>query len=182
MTNLPLNSQAYLQRFVILIEKITTVIGLSVAWLLLIMVVLQSLVVVLRYGFEIGSIALQESVTYLHTCCFMLGAAYTLKVDEHVRVDVIYRNLSPKNKAKVNLLGGLLFLIPLALFIGWSSIDYVIQTWQIKETSGDAGGLPFVYLLKTLIPLFALTLFIQAIAEVLKSILSLQNQSQHISS
>ena len=143
------------------------------------MVLLQSLIVMLRYGFDIGSIALQESVTYLHASCFMLGAAYTLKVDEHVRVDIVYRNLSLQNKAWVNLIGSALFLIPLTLLIAWSSVDYVIQAWEVKETSADAGGLPFVYLLKTLIPLFALSLLCQAVAEGLKSILAIRNSLEH---
>jgi TRAP-type mannitol/chloroaromatic compound transport system permease small subunit len=171
VTKLTSSSQAILHRLLIAIEKMTTVIGHSAAWLLLMMVLLQSLVVVLRYGFEIGSIALQESVSYLHACCFMLGAAYTLKVDQHVRVDIIYRNLSFRKRAWVNLVGAVLFLIPLMLLIIWSSVGYVSQAWQVQETSAEPGGLAFVYLLKTLIPLFALTLLCQAAAEIIKSLL-----------
>lgn len=147
--------------------------GEWVAWLLLAMVVIESLIVVLRYGFDIGSIAAQESVTYLHACCFLAGAAYTLQADEHVRVDIFYHSRSPKYKAWVNLLGFLFFLLPVCGFIFWSSIDYVAQSWAIKETSADAGGIPAVYLLKTLIPVFSVALILQGLAEALRSALVL---------
>ena len=162
------------------IGRFTQATGSCVAWLLLVMVLIQCTVVALRYGFEIGSIALQESVSYLHACCFMLGAAYTLKVDEHVRVDIVYCRLSEQNKAWVNLMGTALFLVPLTFFIGWSSLEYVIQSWQIRETSAEPNGLSFVYLLKSLIPLFSFTLLCQAFAEIIKSLLAVQTHSNDL--
>lgn len=177
MTNL----QPALHRLIKTIDRITLFTGHSVAWLLLLMVILQSLVVILRYGFEIGSIALQESVTYLHACCFMLGAAYALKVDAHVRVDIFYQRFNPRQQAMVNIAGSLLLLMPVCLFIFWTSIDYVQQTWEIKERSADTGGLGIVYLLKSLIPLLALTLIAQGVAEIARSSLQLleANSSSH---
>jgi len=155
------------------IDAFTQRVGHTVAWLLILLVLVQGLVVVLRYGFSWGSIALQDSVTYLHAICFMLGAAFTLQVDRHVRVDVLYRSMSLKQQALVNAVGSVLFLMPVCLFMLWASHDYVVQAWIIKERSADSGGLAGVYLLKTLIPLLAMSLFAQALAELARSILIL---------
>ncbi len=144
--------------------------GQSVAWLLLLMMLIQCLVVLLRYGFEVGSIALQESVTYLHACAFMLGAAYTLQSGGHVRVDLLYRNWSPRRQALVDVAGTLLLLLPFSAFIVVSSIDYVQQSWAIGERSADSGGLPIVYLLKTLVPLLGASLFMQGLIELARNI------------
>ena len=158
------------------IDSFTLRMGRAIAWLLVLLVFTQGLVVLLRYGFGWGSIALQESVTYLHAVCFMLGAAFTLHVDRHVRVDVLYRSMSAKQQAIINAVGSILFLLPVCVFMLWTSYDYVIQAWVIKERSADSGGLPIVYLLKTLIPLLAVSLLIQACAEIGRSILILSDQ------
>lgn len=160
------------------IDKWTQRTGHAIAWLLVLMVAVQSLIVVLRYGFDIGSIALQDSVTYLHAACFMLGIAYTLNVDGHVRVDIFYRQFGPQKKAAVNLFGAVVFLLPLCVFIFITSFQYVQQAWQFKEHSSDAGGLPFVYLLKTLIPLLAASLLLQCLAEIGRAILTLLENKQ----
>jgi len=157
------------------VNRFTFGCGKAVAWLLVAMVSAESLVVALRYGFDIGSIALQESITYVHACCFLLGAAYTLQQDEHVRVDIFYRKLSAQNRALVNILGFLLLLLPTCGFIIWSSIDYVAQSWSVREASADAGGLPGVYLLKTLIPVFAALLILQGGAQLIDDCRQLQN-------
>ena len=152
--------------------------GQATAWLLLLMMLIQCTVVLLRYGFEIGSIALQESVTYLHACAFMLGAAWTLQTGGHVRVDLLYRNWSRRRQALVDIGGSLLLLLPFSAFIVFSSIDYVQQSWAISERSADTGGLPIVYLLKTLIPVLGISLFIQGLVEVLRNLLRLR-EPQH---
>ena len=103
----------------------------------------------------------------------MLGAAFTLQVDRHVRVDVLYRSMSLKHQALINAVGSVCFLMPVCLFMLWTSYDYVAQAWAIKERSADSGGLAAVYLLKTLIPLLAVSLFTQALAELGRSILTL---------
>ncbi len=99
------------------LENFTEKTGKLIAWLTLIMVLLSFLIVLLRYGFNIGSIALQESILYLHATVFMLGAAYTLKADGHVRVDIFYQKMSLKNKAKVDFFGSLILLLPVSIFI-----------------------------------------------------------------
>lgn len=152
-----------------LIDQLSELTGRMLAWLSLLMMLMLCLVVVLRYGFSIGFIGLQEGVTYLHASIFMLGAAYTLKHDGHVRVDILYRNFSPRAKAWVNSLGGIIFLLPLCCYIFFISWDFVVQSWQIGEVSTEPGGIPAVFLLKTLIPLMAINLGLQALAEILRS-------------
>lgn len=157
-------------------ESISVIVGKCVAWLTLVMMLLTCLIVVLRYGLGIGSIALQESVLYMHAMVFMLGAAYTFKDDEHVRVDVFYRGFSSRKKAWVNIVGGLLFLLPFCGYTAYMSIDYVAASWRVLETSQEPGGLPFIYLLKTLIPAMMMMLIIQGVADILKNVGVLLNQ------
>jgi TRAP-type mannitol/chloroaromatic compound transport system permease small subunit len=145
----------------------------------LLMVLITFLIVVLRYGFNLGWIAMQESVMYLHAMVFLLGAAHTLRVNEHVRVDIFYRRFSPKKQVKVDIFGGLLLLMPVNIFIFMVSFEYVMRSWRVMETSQEAGGMPAVFLLKTLILIFPLTMLLQGIAEVVRNVarLSLQIQS-----
>jgi len=145
------------------------------AWLTLAMVIVTFAIVVLRYGFETGWIAMQESVTYMHALVFLMGIPYTLKHDGHVRVDIFYSKMSERGKTRVNLLGTLLLLFPVTLFIAWISWDYVMASWQLKEQSGEAGGLPWVYLLKSSILLMTLLLLIQGISQLLLNIVFLLN-------
>ena len=151
------------------VEKFTEVTGGFISWATVTMVILVVLVVITRYFLGLGSIALQESVTYLHCLVFMMGFAFTLKHDGHVRVDIFYRGFSPRFKAIVNLIGGLLFLIPFCLLIFFISWDYVLASWVIRETSAENNGLPFIYLLKTLMLLMPATLVLQGIAEIIRS-------------
>lgn len=164
---------SWLHSLIALIDTVTERSGRLLAWLLLVMAVLTCIVVVLRYGFGIGSITSQEAITYMHGAVFMLGAAYTLKHDAHVRVDIFYRRLSARGQAWVNSLGGIVFLLPLCTFIGMASWNYVAESWAIRETSPEPGGIPAVFLLKSLLPLMALNLFLQGLAETLRSMLVL---------
>ena len=162
-----------------LIDASSDLIGRSAAWLTVGMVLLMALIVALRYLFQTGSIAMQESVIYVNALIFTLGAAYTLKEQGHVRVDIFYNRLGVKHKALVDLLGGLVFLLPFAGFIIWESWDYVSVSWRIKESSAELSGLPYVYLLKATIISLALLLIIQGISEILKAIVSIrQGDSQ----
>ena len=153
------------------IDAFTRGFGKCLSWLLLLMMVASCLVVILRYGFGIGIIALQESVTYLHGTVFMLGAAYTLQQNEHVRVDIFYRNYSERKKAWIDALGILIFLLPFCALIFLSSLGFVGNSWGMRETSGEPGGIPAVFLLKSLVPLMAVLLAIQGIAELLRNTL-----------
>ena len=152
-----------------LIDTLSDITGRILAWLSLLMMTLLCMVVLLRYGFEVGSIALQEAVTYLHATVFMLGIAYTLKQGGHVRVDIFYRNFSSRTQAWINSLGGIIFLLPLCVYIFVISWDFVAQSWQIREVSTEPGGIPAVFLLKTLIPLLAINLGLQGLADILRN-------------
>jgi len=122
---------------------------------------------------------MQESVMYLHSMVFLLGAAHTLRVNEHVRVDIFYRQFSPKNRAKVDIFGSLILLMPVNIFIFMVSFEYVMRAWRVMEASQEAGGLPAVFLLKSLILIFSFTMLLQGIAEVIRNVakLSLNKQS-----
>ena len=155
------------------IDTFSELTGRAIAWLTLAMMALTCVVVVMRYGLGRGSIALQESVTYLHACVFLLGAALTLKRDAHVRVDIFYRRFSARTKAWINSIGTLVFLLPVAVFLLLVSWDFVAISWKIGEVSADTGGIPAVFLLKTLLPLGAVTLALQGLAELARNLLTL---------
>ncbi len=161
------------RRLVLSIDRFTDACGRLLAWLAAAMALLIAAVVLLRYGLELGSIAAQEAVTYLHATLFMLGAAYALKNGAHVRVDIFYRRFSPRTRAWVDSLGGIVFLLPLCAVIGFGSLDFVAQAWSVREISADAGGIPAVFLLKTLLPLMAANLALQGLAEILRNALTL---------
>jgi len=152
------------------LENIAEFSGRLIAWATLLMVLVTFAVVLLRYAFNTGWIAMQESITYLHALVFMLGASYTLRHDGHVRVDIFYHKFSDKGKAWVNLLGTLLLLYPLMIFILWISWDYVHESWKVHEGSREAGGLPGVFLLKTLLLLMPVAMMLQGLAMMLRSV------------
>ncbi len=146
-------------------------IGVSIGTLL--MVLITFLIVVLRYGVGVGWIAMQESVMYLHAAVFMIGIAYTLAEDGHVRVDVFYRKMSMRKKYWVDALGTVFLLLPVCLFIIVYSLPYVAESWRLLESSQEAGGLPLVFLLKTLIPLGACLLLLQGCSVLIRCITQL---------
>lgn len=155
------------------LANINEMLGRALAWLTILMVLITFTVVLLRYAFNLGWIGMQESVSYLHALVFMLGAGYAFKHEAHVRVDIFYQNFSPRRRAWVNLLGNLLFLIPFTVFILVNSFDYVAASWRIKEASPETGGLPYIYLLKTVIPAMAVVLLLQAAAGSLENLVTL---------
>ncbi len=155
------------------IDSFTDISGRALAWLALAMAVLTALIVVMRYGFSYNSIYIQELVIYLHGSLFMLGAAFALKRGAHVRVDIFYRRFSPRTRAWIDALGGIVFLMPFCLFVLGVSWQFVTEAWAIREISSEPGGIPAVYLLKTLIPLMAVNLLLQGIAETLRNALVL---------
>ena len=156
--------RALLSRLVAGVDGVNNAVGRGVAWLTALMVLGYCLVVLLRYAFGIGSIALQESVTYLHALVFMLAAAYTLNRDAHVRVDIFYSKWPARRRHWVNLIGSLVLLLPLAIFLLVSSWGYVSDAWARREASSAPGGLAYVYLLKTLILVLGAQLAAAALA------------------
>jgi len=166
-------SESALKSLSLRLDRIAELVGNAAAWMALALVLVTFTVVMLRYLFQLGWIAMQESILYLHASLFLLGAAYTLKKDGHVRVDIFYRGFTAKRKALVDLLGSLLLLLPVCSFLLWASWDYVTIAWSIHEGSQEAGGLPYVYLLKTLIPVAVLLLILQGISQALSSLSTL---------
>jgi len=164
-------------KFVERIEKFNSVVGQASAWLTLAMVLVTFVIVIMRYAFDLGWIWLQETVTLMHAAVFMLAAAYTLARDEHVRVDIFYKNLTVRGQAIVDALGTAFFLVPVMVFLIWSSSSYVAVAWRIKETSVEAGGLayPWIPVLKTFIPVMAILLLLQAMVILTRSILRIQS-------
>ena len=165
------------ERLASLLDALAKRIGRLVSWLSLGMVLATVTVVVMRYAAGVGLIWLQESVNWMHSLVFMLGAAYTLKADEHVRVDILYRGMSERRKAIVNLAGTILFLMPLCAFLLVESWQYVATSWRIAERSREAGGLPMIYLLKTVIPVMAVLLALQGVSIALRAGLRLRGGS-----
>lgn len=161
-----------------MLDRLSTVIGRGVSWLTLLMVLVTFVVVVMRYVFDAGYIWVQESVIWMHAVVFMLGAAYTLHDEEHVRVDVFYRNMSPRRRAWVDLIGVVVFLLPLCAFLAWNSWDFVVQSWRIGESSREPGGLPYPFLplLKSALLLMPLTVSLQGLSLLLKSVRVLQGR------
>jgi TRAP-type mannitol/chloroaromatic compound transport system permease small subunit len=144
--------------------------GRTVSWLSLLLVLVMFLVVVLRYAFDTGSIALQEITTYLHATVFLVGMAYTLQQDAHVRVDIFYTRFSKRGKAWIDLFGALFLLLPFMLFVSWISWLYIADSWSVLEGSREAGGLPGVFLLKSLILVMTSLLSLQAFTQIARNI------------
>ena len=156
--------------------------GRGIAWLSIAMVLIMFLVVLLRFVLGLGWVWMQEIVNYLHAYIFMIGAAYTLRHDSHVRVDIFYRNLSSRGKARIDLLGTLFLLFPVCGFIFYASWTEVITSWQNLEPSQRTDGLSFAYVLKTSMLLMPGLLILQGIAIVLKNWLQLSTSASSESS
>jgi TRAP-type mannitol/chloroaromatic compound transport system permease small subunit len=158
------------------IDRLVAAIGRAVMWLSLFLVLMQFTVVLLRYAFGIGSIWLSESIIYGHAALFLLAAAWTLQCNGHVRVDILYSKTTERQRAIIDLLGSLLLLLPVMAVILLFALPYVARSWSIFERSRETSGLPFVYLLKTLIPLFALLMGLQGISQAMRALLVLAKQ------
>jgi len=157
------------------IDTFTEFCGKLTAWATLAMMLTTCFVVVARYLFGSGSIALQETVIYLHAFAFMLGTAFTLKRGGHVRVDIFYRHFSARGRALVDAFGAVFFLLPTCGIIFWLSFDYVSNSWTIYERSAESAGLPWVYILKSLLLIMPTLLLLQGIGEFLKSFRTLRS-------
>ena len=160
------------------LDRISSASGQAAAWLTLFMVIVTFVVVMMRYVFDAGLIWVQESVVWMHAMVFMLGAAYTLRSEEHVRVDIFYRTMGERGRAWVDLIGVLIFLMPLCLFLAWNSFDYVTQSWSIQEASRESGGLPypFIPMLKSVLLLMPIAVALQGLSLLLNSLQTLRGK------
>jgi len=154
------------------LDRISIVAARITSWLTLVMVIITVVIVVMRYVFDAGAVWLQESVVWMHAVVFMVGAAYTLQQDEHVRVDIFYRDMSERRRAWVDLAGTLLFLLPLCALLGYKSWDFVAVSWHLGESSREPGGMPypFVPLLKSVLLVMPLLLGVQGVALLIRSL------------
>lgn len=157
-------------RLVTLIDKLNNVIGKATSWLTLTLVFVIVIDVLLRYTLSITSAASFELEWHLFAAIFLLGAAYTLKEDKHVRVDVFYDRFSDTTKAWVNLIGGLILLLPFCVVAFWESLSFVQNSYMLNETSPQPGGLPARWIIKSTIPAGFLLLGLQGISSITQSI------------
>jgi TRAP-type mannitol/chloroaromatic compound transport system permease small subunit len=164
-------------RLLDVLDRISVVSGRLTSWLTVVMVIVTFVIVVMRYVFDAGAVWLQESVVWMHAVVFMIGAAYTLQQDEHVRVDIFYRAMTERRRAWVDLLGTLLFLLPLCAFLGYKAWDFVAVSWQLGESSREPGGMPypFVPLLKSVLLIMPLLLALQGISILVRALRALRN-------
>lgn len=159
-----------------LFDRISEMTGRFVAWLTLVMVLLTAVIVVMRYAFDAGRIWMQESVTWMHAAVFMIGAAYTLLHEEHVRVDIFYRDMSPRRRAIVDLVGVVLFLLPMCGYLAYSAYDFAATSWSIRESSREPGGLPFpmIPLLKSIVIVMPVAVALQGLSMLKRSLATLR--------
>lgn len=151
------------------IDSFNETVGRAVSWIVVPMVLTQVAIVLMRYVFGIGSIMMQESVVYMHAVLFMATVGYTLLHDAHVRIDIVYREASPRRKAMIDLAGTLAFLLPVCLLIGRVSWPYVAASWRVLEGSKETSGIPGVFLLKSLLLVFTVLLAAQGVSMAVRS-------------
>ncbi len=163
--------------FVRTVDALNEAIGRIVAWFALAMIALCFAVVILRYGFSIGQIWMQELYVWLHASLFMLGAGYTLKHAGHVRVDAVYGRLSPRRRALIDIAGTLFFLLPWVVLMGWFGWQFAIDSFVIDESSSQPGGMAHVWVLKAAIPAFAVLLALQGLSLAARRVLGLAGVS-----
>ena len=151
------------------LEKYINFVGEKISYLIPVMVVLMIFVIVSRYFFGVGRTDIQELVMYFHALVFLGCAGYVMNHDEHVRVDIFYRNASQKYKKNINFIFSLLFLLPLIAITFFYSIETIEASWKMSEASTEAGDLAYVYIQKTLMILFPLTLLAALINQFIKT-------------
>jgi TRAP-type mannitol/chloroaromatic compound transport system permease small subunit len=160
------------------IDALSAAIGRAAAWLVLLVVLLEFALVIARYLFSAGSIWASETVIYAHAALFLLAAAWTLQSGGHVRVDIFYADAKPRTRALIDLAGGALFLLPFMAVLVWLSLPYAARSWAILERSQEASGLPLVFLLKSLIPAFAVLMALQGVAQMVRALALLRGRKR----
>lgn len=152
------------------VDRLVSAFGMVARWLCLLLVLLQFGVVVARYLFETGSVMAQEAILFTFGTMFMLALADALQHGRHVRVDMIFHGLSPRAQRRVDAIGTVVFLLPLCGFLLYLSLPYVMSSWSALEGSREAGGLPGVFLLKTVILIALVLLVAQALVILLRCV------------
>ena len=155
-----------------LLDRFSVATGKLTSWLTLFMVIVTSIVVVMRYVFDAGFIWLQESVIWMHAVVFMAGAAYTLQQEEHVRVDIFYRAASERGRAWIDVIGVVVFLLPLCVFLAYISYGFAAVSWSFHESSRESGGLPYPWIpiLKSVLLFMPIAVALQGLSLLMKSL------------
>ena len=166
-------SRAALNSITDTIDRLNAALGRAAAWAVLAMVLVQFAIIVLRFAFGLGSLWMQESLHYLLAILVLFAAPWTLLANGHVRVDIFYADATPRTRAKIDLAGALLLLVPFMAAVIWFSWPYAARAWAIMEGSREAGGIPLVFLLKSSIPGFAALMLLQGVAQAFRAALSL---------
>jgi len=159
-----------------LLDRISRTTGEILSWLTLAMVIVTFVVVIMRYVFDAGLIWLQESVIWMHGAVFMLGAAYTLLLEEHVRVDIFYHKMSARHRGWTDLIGVIVFLLPLCGLLAYKSYDFAIVSWSLHESSREPGGLPYplIPMLKTIVVIMPIAVALQGFSLLLRSLAAIR--------
>ncbi len=160
-------------------EGLNEAVGRTVAWFVFGAVLVAFAVVVLRKVFNIGLIWMQDVYVAQHAVAFMLGAGYTMLHGGHVRVDIFYQEASARRRAWVDIFGTLVFLLPWLLVVTWMSVPFVERSWSLFERALQPGGLPGVFVLKTVILVFAALLAVQGTALLARSVLVLRGHEEY---
>jgi TRAP-type mannitol/chloroaromatic compound transport system permease small subunit len=151
------------------IDAVNDRVGRWSAWLALLLVLVTMTDVTMRYLFRISFVFVQELEWHLFALIFLITAGYAHLLNSHVRVDIFYVRLRPRTQAWVDLVCGIVFLLPAVFMLVWSSIPFVAASVKDIEGSPDPGGIPFRFVLKAVIPLAFLLLGLQGISEIVKS-------------
>lgn len=170
-----------LASFVRLVDGFSDRVGRAVSWLTLGVVLVCFTVVVLRYVFSIGFVWMQDLYVWLHGVAFTIGASYALRHEHHVRVDIFYRPAGERYKAWINLLGCVLFILPLVVLVTYYGWSYVGRSWSIREGSSNVGGMPGLFLIKSCILGFVWLIGLQALSMIARSILVLAGRGDMLS-
>ncbi|MFT6733757.1 MAG: TRAP-type mannitol/chloroaromatic compound transport system permease small subunit [Polaribacter sp.] len=159
-----------------ILDNLSQTIGRLVAWLTLLMIGFSLFNILSSWLFNSNSIAIQESITWMHGFNFLLATAYTLNSNEHVRVDIFYAKMKEHNKALVDLIGSVFLLAPTAIFIVWASWPAFYLSWRVGESSSEPGGLPMLFILKALLLIMPLFLLIETINQIIKNLNIIKKQ------
>lgn len=158
------------------IDAVNEAVGRAASWLVFACVVLCAATALLRYVFSIGFIWMQETYVAAFGLTFMLMAGYTYLKDQHVRVDIVHGRLSPRARARVEIAGVLVFLFPWLATLAVAGAPFILGSWRILEPSSTPGGLPVVFLVKTVIWVFCALLGLQGVSVLLRAILVLRGR------
>lgn len=150
------------------LNTIVRKIAQTAAWLNVLLIGVILLQVVMRYGFNRGMVPLEELMWHLYAIAFMFGMAYSITNDSHIRVDIVHMNLSRKAQHIIEILGILLLLMPFLIILFHHSLGWAYEAWRVNEASANPTGLPYRWIIKSVVPISALLMFIAALARLIQ--------------